>query len=699
MINHQRVLLVIIAAVLAPGLSASATIAAATAYKDGEEKPPRGKGWSQPAACRVETVDVGPHTGKRCLRIDLNGDGWKQVGWNWFGWYPTEAHTDASAADELVFWLKASRADAALRLRLVDNQKGATEFVDLSSQKILPRLPTGWQQVHVPLALLGGNADRSRLWEVHLATETPGDLTLWVDDIGFEAAPKLSQDLKPFAVHVKVESARPTHAISPYIYGASAIEPMQARELGLTTVRWGGNPSSRYNWRTRSDNAGADWFFLNRESGRWSDFVTGNRQHRLLPYLTVPMLPWVAKGARRMGLGFSVAKYGPPQRKVEPFALDRGDGVHPDGRLVTGNDPRDTSVPSTSTFQSEGIRTLPPDPDGPPRVYGLDNEMMLWHSTHRDLHPTPVTYDEALRLSRDYALAIKQADSRGLVAGPCAWGWTDLTYSAADEGSDRFKTHADNKAHGGQPFLPWYLAAMKSASAQAGRRLLDLVDVHFYPQARADGQGSYDSRSHSPALRSLRIRSTRALWDPAYRDESWIGEPVMLIPRLRAWIEQNDPGLKLCLGEYCWGGDDDPSGAIAQAEILGTFARERVDHAFFWVALAGVQKYAFQLYCNPDGHHNGFGDRYLASRSDAPDRLNAFAARRADGALTVVLINKDLDHPAEVRLDLGAAPGLASTLYRLPNPPGPIVRETLTGSNRGMPIVLPPLTGVLLVAP
>ena len=75
------------------------------------------------------------------------------------------------------------------------------------------------------------------------------------------------------------------------------------------------------------------------------------------------------------------------------------------------------------------------------------------------------------------------------------------------------------------------------------------------------------------------------------------------------------------------------AGPIAQAEVLGIFARERVDYAYFWAGLGGVQRFAFTLYRNPDGHGKGFGDRYLASRSDAPDRLGSFAARRADGAL------------------------------------------------------------------
>jgi len=674
---------------------------------DGEESPARGKGWAQPAACKVAAVEESPHAGRRCLRVDLTGDGWKGVGWNWFGWYPPDAATDARAATHLVFWLRAGRADATLQVRLADNRKASSPLIDLKAIGILTDLPARWREVRVPLAAFGAAIDPARLAEIDFGTPTAGDLTFWVDDVAFAggtgtAPAPAPAAAAPFAVRVTVEPGGPGHAISPFIYGASAVAPAAARAAGVSAVRWGGNRASRYNWKAQADNAGSDWFFLNAKAGRWADFLDGNRKAGLASYLTVPMLPWVAKGVE--GWGFSVARYG-PQQKVEPYVADRGNGRKPDGTPVVGNDPRDTSVPADPAFQAAGLKASPGGTgSGPPTVYGLDNEPMLWHATHRDVHPEPATYDEVFDRGRALALAVKRADPRGLVAGPCTWGWTDLDYSAADAGADNYATHADRKAHGDRPFLAWYLAAMNRASRESGRRLLDLVDVHFYPQGQADGQGVYGGTTKSAAMRALRVRSTRALWDPTYRDESWIGAPVALIPRVRGWVDAHNPGTKLCVGEYSWGGDDDPSGAVAQAEVLGIFARERVDHAYFWAGLGGVQRFAFALYRNPDGRGRGFGQAYLPTRSDHPDRLGAFAARRDDGALTVVLVNKDLDRPAAVSLDAGPGgkPGAgagAGVLYRLPNPPGPIVKEVLDAAAVGRALVVPPLSAAMLVRP
>src|SRR5207244_13299853 len=132
------------------------------------------------------------------------------------------------------------------------------------------------------------------------------------------------------------------------------------------------------------------------------------------------------------------------------------------------------------------------------------------------------------------------------------------------------------------------------------RRSSDLyLDVHYYPQA-----SGVDSPASDPATQQLRIRSTRSLDDPNYTDESWIGVPVNLIPRLKAWIADNYPGTKLAITEYRWGGEKDASGAVALAVVLGTFGRDGVDMASYWQSppIASPAGAAFRLYRNYEGH-------------------------------------------------------------------------------------------------
>jgi hypothetical protein len=166
----------------------------------------------------------------------------------------------------------------------------------------------------------------------------------------------------------------------------------------------------------------------------------------------------------------------------------------------------------------------------------------------------------------------------------------------------------------------------------------------------------------NPELNALRLRSTRELWDRTYDSESWIRgtdtyTPVALLPRIKRWIADNNPGMEMCLGEYNFGGADNVSGGLAQAEAFGVMAREGLDLAFIWFSPAGTQELAWQLFRNYDGAGGHFGDQYLASDSQSTD-LSVFAARRSsDNAVTIAVVNKNLNGPCTLNLDVGALRG------------------------------------------
>jgi hypothetical protein len=170
-------------------------------------------------------------------------------------------------------------------------------------------------------------------------------------------------------------------------------------------------------------------------------------------------------------------------------------------------------------------------------------------------------------------------------------------------------------------------------------RILDYLDLHYYPQA----SGVALSPAGSEGTQDLRLRSTRSLWDPTYVDESWIGEPVQLISRMRNWVNQYYPDTKLAITEYNWGALDHINGALAQADVLGIFGREGLDLATLWQspALDEPGSFAFRMYRNYDGQGGEFGDQRLTVISSDQDSLSIYGARRSsDGALTLMIINK-----------------------------------------------------------
>ena len=64
--------------------------------------------------------------------------------------------------------------------------------------------------------------------------------------------------------------------------------------------------------------------------------------------------------------------------------------------------------------------------------------------------------------------------------------------------------------------------------------------MHFYPQATGVAFGN----GNDPATNALRLRSTRALWDPSYVDESWINTPVAWCRGCATLVAANYPGTK-----------------------------------------------------------------------------------------------------------------------------------------------------------
>jgi hypothetical protein len=458
------------------------------------------------------------------------------------------------------------------------------------------------------------------------------------------------------AVTVAVDPAADRHPVSPLVYGVNFGSDAQAARLRWPIRRWGGNSTTRYSWQDDISNHASDWFFYSIEEananpaalpdGSAADrFVDATRAAGGEPLVTLPILGWTPIDRTRRW-GFSVAKYG-PQQQTECTATgfpswcnpDAGNGRRPDGTPIAGNDPRDTSRPIDPSFDTAWMAHLAARTGraaaGGVRFFALDNEPMLWNSTHRDVHPQATTYDELWQRTRDYAAAIKAQDPGARVLGPVVWGWCAYFYSAADG----CVPGADGAAHGNLAFLDWYLQQVADYRTAHGVRLIDYLDIHYYPQAG----GVALSADESAATAALRLRTLKSLYDPSYTDESWIGQAVDLIPRMKAWIAARLPGAGLAITEYNWGDDDGPSSALAQAEALAIFGREGVDLATRWVAPADGSRVedAFRLYLDYDGAGSRVaGDSVRALSADV-DAVGAYTVRGTGSRLFLLLFNKD----------------------------------------------------------
>jgi len=432
-----------------------------------------------------------------------------------------------------------------------------------------------------------------------------------------------------------------THTIPDAIYGANFPDdpptPVAMDRYGYGAIRWGGNARVLYNPDTTITNVGDDYYFLNVPVNPSLEQWASQIESPIL--LTVPNLDWVANGLQTSA--YSVDKYG-AQEEVAPVDDDAGNGIGLDGEPIV-NDPTDVCVPWSSDDTRDWLAELSFTPD----ILAIGNETDIAHITHRAVHPEPATYEEQLDRFLDHADAAKDVLPSVPVAGPVGCCWY-FYWNSGDP--DDAAVYGD--------FLPWFLTEVAKADALAGRRRLDILDLHYYPENLISKDWKNQS---SEAIDAWRLRATRSLWDPEWIDESYVGDPeiapvtdqpqpdrVQLIPRLRALIDEHYPGTKLALSEWGFGDVEGISGGLAAAKALGIFGRERLDYAFMWPGppVGSPAAAAFELY---RGEH-AFGRSSLPVTGGDPNALAAYASRIGLDGVALVLVNTSPDVDLRVEL-------------------------------------------------
>jgi hypothetical protein len=511
------------------------------------------------------------------------------------------------------------------------------------------------------------------------------------------------------AITVNVDANAAQHPIDPRIYGAAWADASQISTLGLTLNRWGGNAMSRYNWSFSTANRCKDYFFFNIPEGNDATpgasadaFITLTRNAGAQPVMTIPMLSLLPKD-RSKRCSFPQSLY-PNQQEFssgEPIVCGNGRMTNGD-RILGIADPNNISTGYPLSHQADWVQhMIDSSAAGTIRYYSLDNEPHLWSFDHWDVHPTGASYDEVWDKMEELGAAIRAKDPTAVITGGEEWGWWGYFDSGLDIENDNT---ADRDAHGGTAWYDWMLDRAKAyADTHNGTRILDVVTVHFYPQS-----GEFWSGETTTEMQNLRNRSTRALWDPNYQDESWIGETqpddghVRLIPRLKEWVANHYPATQIGITEYNWGDVDHINAGTTQADILGIFGREGLDLAIRWEAptVNSFAGKAFRMYRNYDGAGAKFGDTSVSASAPNVDDVSAFAARRtSDNALTVMLIAKTLtgDTPATVSL-ANFTPGQAIQRWQF-DASGIARRTDLAPLGSTINLTLPAQSVTLLVIP
>jgi hypothetical protein len=461
--------------------------------------------------------------------------------------------------------------------------------------------------------------------------------------------------------------------ISKYIYGTNS-----TGDANYTVVRSGGNRLTAYNWENNWSNAGADWWWENDQympsdegvpPSQWltpgstithfRDSCITNHQDSIV---TLQMAGYVSDSVFGM---VDCNIYAAPSYYFKKVVFAKG---APFCSPAGSPDTTDANV-----YMDEFVNFLVStygyagDPNGV-KFYDMDNEPDLWygmdpctvpyhphHATHWEVHPYMTNCAEYKDKSVAISLATKNVDPNAQMLGPVSYGFN---------GYMSFQDACDWKAPlstGYSWFLDYYLDKMKAASNTAGKRLLDALDVHWYPEAQdtpnfADGN-RITNDIRTTAMYNARMQAPRTLWDTSYvganGENSWINQwyssYLPIIPRLKSSINTYYADTNLAITEYNYGAQTHWSGGIATADVLGIFGKYGVYIASYWFddGPAPYVDAAIKMYTNYDNNKSTFGNTEVYS-ADSNKVESSIYASVFDGytcELHLIVINKDINNP------------------------------------------------------
>ncbi|WAM33659.1 glycoside hydrolase family 9 protein [Caldicellulosiruptor morganii] len=467
-------------------------------------------------------------------------------------------------------------------------------------------------------------------------------------------------------VKISIDTSSGRTKISPYIYGAN----QDIQGVVHPARRLGGNRLTGYNWENNMSNAGSDWYHSSDDYMCYIMGITGNDKkvpaavvskfheqsikQNAYSAITLQMAGYVAKDGNGT---VSESETAPSPRWAEvKFKKDGALSLQPD-------------VNDNYVYMDEFINYLinkygKASSATGIKGYILDNEPDLWSATHPRIHPQKVTCSELINKSVELAKVIKTLDPDAEVFGPASYGFAG--YLTLQDAPDWNQVKGNHRW-----FLSWYLEQMKKASDSFGKRLLDVLDIHWYPEAQGGGvRICFDGENNtSRDVAIARMQAPRTLWDPTYKtaqkgqitagENSWINqwfpEYLPLLPNIKADIDKYYPGTKLAITEFDYGGKDHISGGIALADVLGIFGKYGVYMAARWGDSGSYAQAAYNIYLNYDGKGSRYGSTCVSAETTDVENMPVYASIEGedDSTVHIILINRNYDRKlkAEIKMN------------------------------------------------
>lgn len=453
-------------------------------------------------------------------------------------------------------------------------------------------------------------------------------------------------------VTVTIDLLKGTHSVSPYLYGrnnslsgdpGSSFTP-EWTKLKDAQVRFfregGGNNSTKYNWR-RKISSHPDWY-NNVYANDWSFAAQSLQQN--IPYAqgmwsfqligkaartnTANFNDWGYNGSQWwIGVNQNLAGGGQPNTSGGTKALVEG---NPNNYL------ENWTADSTTLILDEWFNKLTLNKNQL-QYWSMDNEPEIWNGTHDDVMPVQLSAEDFMQRYFAVAKKARQRYPEIKLVGPVPaneWQWYNWSNGISSGG----KNYA---------WLEYFIKRVAEEQAASGIRLLDVLDIHFYPETNNANEivqlhrVYFDKDFVYPGANG--VKNVNGSWDPSQTRE-------YIFERCKAWLEKYigpNHGVKFSVTETGINNLNASTTAVWYASTLGEFMKHPEMEIFtpwswyngMWEVLHLYSRYNKSL--------------FVPATSTEEEFVSAYPTiNQAGDSISVVLVNRSLNAARSTTISL-----------------------------------------------
>lgn len=481
----------------------------------------------------------------------------------------------------------------------------------------------------------------------------------------------LLQNLFSQTVNIQVDAATGRKNISPYIYGknncisddpsspTTAAQWKLMREAGLRYTREnGGNNSTKYNWRKKISSH-PDWY-NNNYNHNW-DYAAKTLGDSMPGVQGMWGFQLIGKAASNTSNNFNDWAYngsnwwsGVCQNLAGGGTPNGGGGCNatingiPNYYLENWNEDSTTAI-IDHWFGSGGLGLN----QNNYKYWSMDNEPDGWDATHDDVMPALPNAEAFMQLYFAVAKKARAKYPNIKLTGPVPmseWQWYTWGNNKISVGGTDYN------------WLEFFIKRCAEEQAASGVRLLDVIDIHSYPNESRDSDIVQGHRVYFDTLYDYPGANGVKTTDPSGWNNNITKEYVF--GRVNKWLNQYmgaGHGVTCAVSEFGLNNNSANVTANSYASILGTFTDNNVEFFTPWYWYPGMWEtlHLFSRY--------GKNIR-VKSTSTLEHYVTAYSSSNTAGdSMTIILVNRSLtaSHSGNISISNFNVPNGSYTTKRL----------------------------------